>query len=83
MKIQIDLGSLCGSLKWICRDDVKMWLVIFLSLFLFIMESFLNIEDPLFLERGDRPTLHCNHYINTSLVLKRGVEKLFVNFASV
>ena len=48
-----------------------------------LMESFLNIEDPLFLERGGRPTLPCNHYINTHLVLKRGGEKLFVNFASV
>ena len=48
-----------------------------------LMESFLSIEDPLFLERGGRPTLPCNHYINTSLVLKKEGEKLFVNFALV
>ena len=48
-----------------------------------LMESFLSIEDPLFLERGGQPTLPCNHYINTSLVLKKEVEKLFVNFALV
>ena len=48
-----------------------------------LMESFLSIEYPLFLERGGQPTLPCNHYINTSLVLNKGGEKLFVNFALV
>ena len=48
-----------------------------------LMESFLSIESPLFLERVGRTTLPCNHYINTSLVLNKGIEKLFVNFASV
>ena len=34
-----------------------------------------NSKEPLFLERGGRFTLPCNHYVDTPFVLKREIKK--------
>ena len=42
------------------------------------MGSCYSSNEPLFLAWGGQPNIYCNHLINTSLVLKRREEKLFV-----
>ena len=45
---------------------------------LVLMGSCYSSNEPLLLEIGGQPELHCNHHINTSLVLKKRGRKLFV-----